>query len=242
MTEFPALPKKRRGFSLDRTIDPIAVAALVLSILGVGWQIWNAFVGAELDQLEYSDRIVEFRCNSFNITTCWNGSGHLAIILPVFFSNTGAAGYADAVSRVDLSLTIDGASIDMLANDFWLMTQNGGQGSRPFRPIVVNGREAGGQELRFIGVDPTTRPEWTDFAELVISGKVKSLTLSTTSHFAISDGAITKTCIVNFSDRLVDVLNGRRDSYPAWAAEQKKKKEDRKRVRKPGVHLTTRCA
>ena len=229
------MPFKGISLKIDPSVDLVALCALVLSIVGVGWQLSQALIGAELEQLDYTGRVVELRCNSLNGEQCWDGDGHLAVILPVFFSNTGASGYNDALMGADLDLRVDRSTtpISMFATDIWYGTQNSSQPSSPFRPIVIGGRSANGHQLRFVGTDARTRLDWSDFAEHVINGDISTLILDTSSVFSIESGPIHKSCMVSFTPQLRSTLMQRRDHFS-----QQSSKKKRTRAAK---HLTTFC-
>lgn len=220
-------------FTVSRSIDPIALIALVLSVAGVAWQIWIAILGAEIDQLEYDGRLVEFRCNTFDGVRCWEGDGHVAVVLPVYFSNTGGDGYSDALQRVDLALLANTTNAKMLATAFWHGTQNSAQSSTPFRPIVIGARSADGHELRFVGTDPATRLDWSNFVDQIVTGSLASVTLTTTSRFSIESDPIVQTCTVRFSASVVATAKARQ-SYFASQTDPKKRNRAAK-------HLTTLC-
>ena len=224
----------RERFRISRTVDLIAVLAFILSIVGVGWQGIDRFVGAEIQQLVYAGYLVEFRCNSGSDKRCWDGDGHLVVVLPVFFGNTGATDYSESIERVTLELLLEDSSeaVSMLATAFWHGTQNTSAPSTPFRPIVIGGRSSGGHELRFVGT-PKGRMDWSDFVDGVINGNIRSLTLQTTTLFSIETDPISKDCSVVFREKHKSVLQERKNSY--WGQDSEK---NRKKTKK---YLTTYC-
>lgn len=214
--------------------DAVAGLALLFSLVSVGWQVKDRLVGAEIKQLDYSGYLVELRCNSGKASTCWNGDGHLVVVLPVFFANTGAADYNEAVERVTLDLLVDDATRarPMLATAFWHTTQNASRRSTPFRPIVIGGRSSSGHELRFVG-NPPTRLDWSDFVDNVIDESVKSITLITRATFSIETEPLERTCTVEFGKGHREVLSQARRNY-----QKATKDEDRRKVRK---YIATYC-
>ena len=119
-------------FTFNKEINVLSLVALVLSILGIVWQVRNAVIGSDIRQQNYENMTVEFRCQYLKKSQCWNGSGaNLTIILPAFYSNLGADGYSDAVDRVYLSFRYNGVDYKMYAKDFWYSTQTSSNKSKP---------------------------------------------------------------------------------------------------------------
>ncbi len=203
----------------------IGLAALTLSIVGLGWQVRDALVGHDLQMLGLSQRVVEFRCHTSSVKSgeniCWGAedgsappTGRLTLVAPVFFVNQGAAGYNGVVDRVTASIDLPGRNepIDLVAHGFWNLAQDGsGNSNRPYAPILVEGGKSNGAELRFVALQEEFFEDWLAFAEGVAAGELSDLTIKISAEIVALKAPLTQTCRVKFSDIAKATLQRRID-------------------------------
>lgn len=199
----------------------ISLAALVISLFSVGWQVRNAIIGAEVTFLAMTDRPMELRCHSSSRDRCWgaeDGSGlpdgRLSVVLPVFAANTGASGYNALVERVTASVRIDGRNDPaiLVANQIYELVQGGRNNSRPFVPFLIEGAKSNGSELRFAPFEEEHFVNWKEFSDKVIDGTISSITITARLYMVDETTPLRRTCKVELTDRLREVLKARRDN------------------------------
>lgn len=199
----------------------ISLAALVISLFSVGWQVRDAIIGAEVTFLAMADRPMELRCHSSRKDRCWgteDGSGvpdgRLSVVLPVFAANTGASGYNALVERVTASVKIEGRSEPaiLVANQIYELVQGGRNNSRPFVPFLVEGAKSNGSELRFVPFKEEHFVNWKELADQVIDGTIKSITITARLYIVNDPSPLRRTCTIDLNERLREVLKARRDS------------------------------
>lgn len=198
----------------------IALAAFCLSLVGLGWQIYDAVIGARPALLSPEGRVVEFRCSKKGNASCWGdaetgepGAGRLAVILPAFFTNTGASRYNSIVTRVEahVSLGSNASPLKLVANSFWQLAQGGSSSSKPFVPMVIEGGSANGAELRFVAFEPEGFLPWLKFAEDVSGRKYDLIRIEMKAFVADGKDPLTTQCFVHISENLADVLSERKE-------------------------------
>ena len=205
----------------------IALIALVISLFGVGWQAMDWWNGPKTELMDVEYRSVEFRCSSSLEEKCWGESqskGRIAVVLPVFLTNTGADGYDSVVSQVfaDLRFKDNGPQATLVANQIWRLVQGSNNRSRPFSPFVVEAGGANGFELRFVAYAEKHFIVWDEIAADIASSKITSAEINI-RVILLGEEELTTTCNVVFSDNLRQVIADRR--------------------KKGGpTHLTTTCA
>lgn len=206
--------------------DKIALAALVLSVIGVSWQIRDAVVGADTSMLGLSQRVVEFRCHTSatgkrGADICWGSedgskpsTGRLTLIAPVFFVNEGASGYNTVVDRVTarLDLPFRPEPVELMAHGFWNLAQDGsGNSNRPYAPILVEGGKSNGAELRFVALLEQDFVNWRRFAEHVADGSMPDLEVVITATLVAEKNPLKQICKLTFSDGARGALAARMD-------------------------------
>lgn len=197
----------------------IALIALVISLFGLGWQAWDWWIGPEPELIDVEARTVEFRCSSSSKSRCWGDrqsdqkpTGRIAVVLPVFLTNTGASGYDTVVSKVfaDLRFHDQGPQATLVANQFWGLVQGSDNQSRPFSPFVVEAGGANGFELRFVAFAEENFIIWDEVSEEIAGSGISSAEIVIRAEL-LGGEELTTTCIVNFTDRLRQVISERRE-------------------------------
>lgn len=200
--------------------NTIALVALFISLFGVGWQAWDWWIGPEPKLIDVEARTVEFRCSSSLKNRCWGDpqssetpTGRLAVVLPVFLTNTGAAGYDTVVSKVyaDLHLRDGGPKLTLVANQFCGLVQGSDNRSRPFSPFVVEAGGANGFELRFVAFAEEHFIAWNEIAAGITSSEINSAEIDIRVE-TLGEDDLTTTCSVVFTDRLRQIIAERQES------------------------------
>jgi hypothetical protein len=209
----------------------IAFAALVVSLGHVGVNIRNHIMGPQFDFLGMEGRVVEMRCHTSSLSNCWRHDkknvddkgvpreprGRLTIVLPIFFTNTGAVGYNVIVDRVTAKVSYDGLDkpLDMLAMSIWKLVHGGGTSSTnlPFVPFLVEGGKANGAELRFAPINEDSFVNWDMFVQQIINGEITALRIEAEAHIVGTDRTEKRSCIAKIESRHRDTLEHRRDNY-----------------------------
>lgn len=197
----------------------ISLAALAISLASIIWQIINAWFGAELTLLSPAGRPMQIECSSTKRATCWGieggtePEGRLAVVLPVFLYNTGAAGYNALVESVSATVTTDGPTNRsvLVANQFFELVQGSENKSRPFVPFLVEGSKANGAELRFISFYEQHFTNWANFSSQIINGEVNRIEISIEVHVVGENEPLIEKCTMHLSDRLRATLQNRKE-------------------------------
>lgn len=212
----------KRLSTLLARIDPgdwIALTALVVAVSSFAWQVYDAWIGAEVRFLGMQERTAELWCHSRSKNTCWGtieepeaNRGRLAIVLPVFFSNSGAVNFNAVVDRVTAEVRYDGRNepVRLVANQFWQLVQSGGsEHSRPFVPFVVEGKKANGAELRFAAFDEQHFVNWRNLATNISNESISGFDITVTAHLVDYDEPLTQSCRLEITPRLAGILDNR---------------------------------
>ena len=102
--------------------------------------------------------------------------------------------------------------VTLVANSFWTTTQNGGsQNDRPFEPILIEGRSAGGSEVRLISFDRESRLPWDVLATALADARVTELVLELRADTAIEENTLVEVCHFQMNDGLRSVMQERID-------------------------------
>lgn len=217
------LTNKLRAFrSWVGTLDAgnwIALAALLLSVFSVSWQIWKAWVGADLELLSLSQRVVEVRCHTTKKVVCWGSedgakpsTGRFTIVVPAFFVNEGASGYNAVVDRVTAEVSFSGrkGTTTLVANKLWQLVQSGGsQDSRPFVPFLVEGGKSNGAELHFVPFDEKNFVNWGEIAGQIADGSITAMIISVSAKIVGEADPLVETCRLEIPARLREVMSDR---------------------------------
>ncbi|MEM7641559.1 MAG: hypothetical protein AAF366_03430 [Pseudomonadota bacterium] len=182
--------------------DRIALAALLLSLFTLGWQVRNAIEGPDLKLLSFKDRVVELRCIGRS-ADCWDeGGAPMSIIVPIFAVNTGAAGYNEVIGRATVEIEAEGmAPIHLVAHYTWVGTESGGSDGKPFAPIPVSGLSAAGAEYRFLAFTPENAVPWSSFVGRLTDGPVDTLRVTLTIRLVVEAKPDSRTCTLTIADR-----------------------------------------
>ena len=202
-----------RFWSHFRPGDWIALVALLVALFSIGWQVKDAWVGADTQFLSMSKRTVELRCHARSRKTCWgstgtsdDSTGRLTVVLPVFFSNDGAVNYNSVVERITAKVTFSGRSqpVELVANQFWQLVQGGGsEDSRPFVPIVIEGRSANGSEIRFAPFSEANFVNWRDLAVDISEGRVGEFDIQVNAYLVGKEKPKSQSCRLEITERLL---------------------------------------
>lgn len=199
--------------------DKISLTALLLSLMSIGWQIRDAWIGSDLTLLDLTGRPVEIRCSDTGKDACWGSasapaSGNLAVVLPVFFANAGADGYSAVVSHVRVHVVVPPATdagFDLIANNVWEMTQNDTGNAKPFTPILIPGNSASGAELRFVPFTDKEAMLWATLAHDILAEKVTQIHFEISAAIIGEDKPLSATCTLDITEGRRQALESRRD-------------------------------
>ena len=199
--------------------DWIALTALVVALGSFGWQVYDAWIGADVRFLSMKERTAELWCHTRSKDICWGTpddseakNGRLTVVLPVFFSNSGAVNYNAIVDRVTAEVQYQGRDkpVRLIANQFWQLVQSGGsQNSRPFVPFVIEGKKANGAELRFAPYEEQHFVNWRSLASEISMGKISEFHITVTAHLVDREEPLTQSCRLEISPRLQGILEDR---------------------------------
>ena len=201
--------------------DWIALLALFTALFSIGWQVGDAWIGANVQFITMSNRTVELRCHSWKKNTCWGqtgspetSTGRLTVVLPVFFSNDGAVNYNAVIERVTAEVSYLGREpVELVANQIWQLVQSGGSKySRPFVPIVVEGQSANGAELRFAPFTENQFVNWWSIAGKISEGQISRFDIKVDAFLVGEELPKTRWCRFEITKRLREILQGRMDT------------------------------
>jgi len=207
--------------------DKLAAVALVLSAIGLGWQIKDTWLRPDVSILSPLGRAVELRCTSGQ-TSCWGAEdgtakpkGRTAIILPAFFINRGAHQQNEVITRLWANVTIVGTPAESLKAKLpaefvghaeWLVSEtSGGRDQRPFRPILIEGRNAAGSEVRLIDFDKRHRLPWIEIVDGILDGSIQEIVMELKAQAILEDEVLHTKCRFVLSDTLRAVLLERKE-------------------------------
>lgn len=209
----------RNSLSRIKAGDWIALAAFLVALFSVGWQVKDAWVGADVHMLDMSNRPVEIRCHSKIKDTCWgsienpdDSTGRFTVVLPVFFYNDGAVNYNAVVERLTAEVSYSGLSqpVELVANQFWQLVQGGGgKDSRPFVPIVIEGKRGNGAEIRFAPFDDSNFVNWRDLALDISEDRINEFDIQVNAYFVGEQKPRTQSCKFEINERLREKLKSR---------------------------------
>jgi len=146
--------KKRtvRKFEIDRKIDPLALTALLLSLLAAGSQLKDYLRGPDL-------RLITPHRVALYADKGPNGAMIVHIAAPMAYANVAQAPYGDLVLEETASLTVGGKTSRQEWNAFGKLTSEGLKATEPALLQPVPGQDALSHVTLFT---PITTPDARD--------------------------------------------------------------------------------
>jgi hypothetical protein len=206
---------------IERKADLLAVAAFLLSISTLGWQIFNYFRGAEIS-LFPSDTITFLR---FDQAGGYIKDDHFVrFIASMTYINDASPDYPDVVLREGISLDLAGCTLTQQWYEFGnsdisphsdelLFTKR-----QPARPFTLRGGNAQSHETLFMFVGDNSPcqikspNDWDAFTSLLADSlrnsksQSSSITINTSAALASGKTVSAPACRITFVPKEIEIL------------------------------------